>query len=64
MSRNQLPPQIKKIEVMDRKTGKPVVRYQLRVDGGVNAATGQRQQVKRDATEREARDAGASMYHI
>src|ERR1700677_1910696 len=62
MSRNQLPPQIKKIEVLERKTGKPVVRYQLRVDGGVNAATGQRQQVKRRyATEREARDALAKI---
>jgi integrase len=62
MSRNQLPPQIKKIEVLDRKTGKPVVRYQLRVDGGVNAATGQREQVKRRyTTEREARDALAKI---
>ena len=48
--------------MLDRKTGKPVMRYQLRVDGGVNAATGQRQQVKRRyATEREARDALAKI---
>jgi integrase len=58
MTRQQLPPQVKKIETIDRKTGKTVVRYELRVDGGVNPATGQRQQVKRRfATEREARDA-------
>lgn len=62
MSRNQLPPQIKKVQVLDRKTGKPVMRYQLRVDGGMNVATGQRQQVKRRyATEREARDALAEI---
>jgi hypothetical protein len=32
MSRQQLPPQIRKIDVSDRKTGKSVVRYQLTVD--------------------------------
>ena len=58
MTRQQLPPQIRKVEVLDRKTGKTVVRYQLRVDGGVNPATGQRQQVKRRfTTEKQARDA-------
>jgi hypothetical protein len=30
------------------RRGKTVVKYQLRVDGGVNAQTGQRQQVKRE----------------
>jgi integrase len=58
MTRQQLPPQIRKVEVLDRKTSKVVVRYELRVGGGVNAATGQRQQVKRRfTTEKEARDA-------
>ena len=58
MSRRQLPPQIKKIEVTDRKTGKPVVRYQLTVDAGINPETGKRQQVRRRyATEKLARDA-------
>ena len=58
MSRRQLPPQIKKIEVLDRKSGKPVVRYQLTVDAGINPETGKRQQVRRRyATEKEARDA-------
>jgi integrase len=58
MSRQQLPPQIKKIDVTDRKTGKTVVRYQLTVDAGVNPQTGKRQQVRRRyATEKEARDA-------
>lgn len=57
MSRRQLPPQIKKIEVSDRKTGKTVVRYQLTVDAGVNTKTGRRQQVRRRyATEKAARD--------
>jgi integrase len=58
MTRNQLPPQIKKVSVTDRKTGKTVARYELRADGGVNPATGQRQQVKRRFdTEKQARDA-------
>jgi integrase len=62
--RRQLPPQIRKIEVLERKTGKPVARYELRVDGGINPATGQRQQVKRRfATEREARDALRKVTH-
>jgi len=58
MSRRQLPPQIKKIEVLDRKSGKTVVRYQLTLDSGVNPLTGRRQQVRRRyATEKQARDA-------
>ncbi len=44
MTRRQLPPQIKKIIVADRKTGKPVVRYRVTVDTGVNQQTGRRQQ--------------------
>ena len=42
MSRQQLPPQIKKIEVTDRKAGKTVVRYQVTVDAGINPETGKR----------------------
>lgn len=62
MARQQLPPQIKKTEVFDRKIGKTVVRYQLTVDAGVNAETGKRQQVRqRYATEREARAALAEI---
>lgn len=62
MSRRQLPPQIKKIDVTDRKTGKPVVRYQLTVDAGINPLTGKRQQVRRRfATEKQARDALAEV---
>jgi integrase len=57
MSRQQLPPQIKKIEVLDRKTGKTVVRYQLTVDAGIDPFSGQRRQVRRRyATEKLARD--------
>ena len=60
--RQQLPPQIKKIEVADRKTGKTVVRYQLTVDAGMNPETGKRQQVRRRyATEKLARDALAEV---
>jgi hypothetical protein len=56
MTRRQLPPQIKKIEVLDRTSGKTVVRYQLTIDSGVNAQTGRRQQVRRRfIAEREAR---------
>jgi integrase len=62
MARNQLPPQIRKVEVLDRRTGKTVVRYQLRVDGGVNPETGQRQQTKRRFdTEKAARAALAEI---
>ena len=62
MTRQQLPPQIKKVEVLDRKVGKRVVRYQVTVDAGENPATGKRQQVRRRyATEREARRALAEV---
>ena len=62
MARQQLPPQIKKIEVTDRKTGKTVLRYQVTVDAGLNRETGRRQQVRRRyATEREARAALAEV---
>jgi integrase len=62
MARQQLPPQIKKIQVTDRKTGKTVVRYELRVDTGTS--TGRRRQVKRKyATERQARDALAEIQN-
>lgn len=62
MSRRQLPPQIKKIEVLDRKSGKTVVRYQLTVDAGINPQTGRRQQVRRRyVTEKKARDALAEV---
>jgi Arm DNA-binding domain len=62
MNRRQLPPQIKKIEVTDRKTGKTVVRYQLTVDAGMNPETGKRQQVRRRyATEKLARGALAEV---
>lgn len=58
MSRKQLPPQIKKLEVLDRKLGKAVVRYQLTVDSGVDPQTGRRQQIRRRyATEKAARRA-------
>ncbi len=62
MTRRQLPPQIKKIDVTDRKTGKTVVRYQVTVDVGVNPETGKRQQVRRRyTTERDARAALAEV---
>lgn len=57
MARQQLPPQIKKIELEKKERGKPVVRYQLTVDTGINPETGRRKQFKkRYATEAEARD--------
>jgi integrase len=57
MTRQQLPPQVKKITLVDRKTGKSVVRYQVTVDTGINPQTGRRQQARRNcATERAARD--------
>jgi integrase len=61
-TRQQLPPQIRRIEVTDRKTGKTVVRYQLTVDSGVNPETGGRQQVRRRyLTEAQARRALAEI---
>ncbi len=58
MSRQQLPPQIKKVEITDRKTGKRAVRYQVTVDAGINPVTGNRQQIRRRyASEQEARKA-------
>lgn len=57
MARQQLPPQIKKVELDRKERGKPVVRYQLTVDIGVDPDTGKRKQLrKRFATEAEARD--------
>ncbi len=49
--RQQLPPQIKKIEVTDRSTSKPMVRYQMTVDAGYDLQTGRRRQV-RDGSQR------------
>jgi len=61
-TRRQLPPQIKKIEVLDRTTGKTVVRYRLAASAGINAETGKRQQVLRHyATEKAARTALAEI---
>ena len=54
--RQQLPPQIKKIQVKDRSTGKTVVRYQLTVDAGRDPKSGRRSQIRRRlATEAAAR---------
>jgi integrase len=50
MSRQQLPPQIKKISVKDRTTGKSVVRYELTVDAGNNPESGKRRQIRRRFT--------------
>ncbi len=62
MPRQQLPPQIKKIAVTDRTTGKLVVRYQVTVDTGASLVTGKRQQARRRySTERQARLALAEL---
>ena len=64
MARQQLPPQIKKIEVTVRgqkdADGKPkkVLRYELVVDAGAHPETGRRRQVRRRfPTEKAAKDA-------
>ncbi|MBF6334233.1 tyrosine-type recombinase/integrase [Nocardia transvalensis] len=58
MSRQQLPPQISKIMVTDRRTKKEVVRYEVVVDAGRDPETGKRHQVRRRyKTEKEARAA-------
>lgn len=62
MGRRQLPPQIKKIGVRNRNTGKSMVRYQVTVDAGKDPKSGRRRQVRRRfATEREAREELASI---
>lgn len=69
MARAQLPAQIRKITIADRKTGRPIVRYEVRVDTGGKTTTrinpdgtttqvAYRSQTKRRyATEKEARQA-------
>jgi integrase len=58
MNRQQLPPAIRKVDALDRRSGKTVVRYELRADGGVDPVTGLRRQVKRRYdTEKAARAA-------
>jgi integrase len=48
--RQQLPPQIKKVQVKDRHTGKTVLRYQLTVDAGIDPESGKRRQIRRRFT--------------
>lgn len=56
-TRQQLPPQIKKVKVTDRRTGKPVARYELTVDVGHDRETGRRKQIRRRfPTEAKARE--------
>jgi integrase len=50
MARQQLPPQIRKIEVKDRGTGKPVIRYEMTVDTGTDPETEKRKQIRRRFT--------------
>lgn len=57
MSRQQLPPQIRRVRVTDRRTGGTVIRYQVTADAGTDRDTGKRRQLRRRfPTEREARD--------
>lgn len=51
-SRQQLPPQIRKVEVADRRTGKMAVRYQVTVDVGL--VNGKRKQLRRRFTTEKA----------
>ena len=61
--RQQLPPQIRKIEVKDRSSGKPVTRYQVTMDAGQDPATGKRRQVRR-RVHHGNQGAGASIRDI
>jgi integrase len=49
-TRQQLPPQIKKVQVTDRRTSKTVQRYELTVDAGRDPVSGRRRQVRRRFT--------------
>jgi integrase len=65
MTRQQLPPQIRKREVKDRRTGKPVIRYEVVADAGDDPVTGKRRQVRRRfKTEREAREGLSKVSHL
>lgn len=62
MTRQQLPPQIKKIHITDRGSGKQVVRYQLTVDAGIDPVSSKRRQIRRRfPTEAKARAELASV---
>lgn len=64
LSRQQRPPQIKVVEVLDRKTGKKATRYELVADAGVNAETGKRSEIRRRfATEKAAKDELAKLQN-
>lgn len=54
MSRQQLPPQIQKVHIADRRTGKLLTRYQLTVDAGRDPASGKRRQIRRRFTTESA----------
>ena len=63
--RQQPPPQIKKIEVKDRSTGKSVVRYQVTVDAGHDPESGRRRQIRRRfTTEAKARAELAALQAV
>ncbi len=65
MARQQLPPQIKKVDVKNRRTGKVEVRYELVVDAGKDPLTGKRRQVRRRfKTEKEAREGLSKVSHL
>jgi integrase len=53
-NRQQLPPQIRKLTVTDRRTGKRTERYQVTVDAGRDPETGRRRQVRRRFTTEKA----------
>ncbi|WP_100501448.1 tyrosine-type recombinase/integrase [Mycobacteroides abscessus] len=64
MARQQLPPQIRKVEVKNRRTGKTEIRYEVFVGAGKDPITGKRRQVRRRYhTEREAREALSKLSH-
>jgi integrase len=64
MSRHQLPPQIKKVKVVDRSRGKTVARYEVTADAGIDQITGKRRQIRRRfKTEREAREELGKLTH-
>ncbi|KEF98360.1 hypothetical protein K883_01363 [Mycobacterium sp. TKK-01-0059] len=64
MSRQQLPPQIKKVEIKHRRSGNALTRYELFTTVGDDPTTGKRRHVRRRfKTEREARDALAEVLH-
>lgn len=60
VQRRQLPPQIKRIELTRRASGRPLVRYQLTVD--VGTVDGKRKQLRSATRPKERREKRSTRF--